>query len=182
MTIIEFTNDFQYVRNDWVGGFSKVEIKFIRKYAKKPILHLFSGKSKIGQIRIDINSESNATIIQDVFEYIEKNKPKINTILLDPIYCAEQRQEIWKNKYSKLGIDKKLLYIYPYDVKKTVKLYNFFEKINPERIIIKAYDRHIPKRYKILAGLNIEIGAFKPNRWIWVYERKNHILDDYYEM
>ena len=179
MNNIQFITDIDNVVNDWVGGFSSFEIKQIKRYSEGIILHLFSGKSEIGDIRVDISPESNATIIQNVFDYIKENRPKVNTILLDPIYCSEDRQELWREKYSKLGIKKELLYIYPYDTRKTKKLWNYFLEILPLRIIIKSLNHYTIPGYKLLQGFDIYPGAFKPNRCLSIYERKNHKLEEY---
>lgn len=177
MNNIRFVTDIDNVVNDWVGGFSPFEVKMINKYSKPPILHLFSGMSEIGNIRIDINPNSRATIIEDVFEYIQDCSEVFNTILLDPIYCSEERQEIWKEKYSKLGIKKEQLYIFPYDTRKTRELWEFFERKYSLRIIIKSLNHYTIPNYKLLQGFDIYPGAFKPNRCLSIYQSKNKRLD-----
>ena len=176
-----FLTDIDCVKNDWIGGFSKLEMKIIHNYAKKPILHLFSGNSNIGKIRIDINPNSKATKNQDVFKFIQENQEiECNTILLDPIYCSEERQEIWKNKYETLGIKKEDLYIFPYDTRKTKKLWNFFEKNHPLRIIIKSLNFYTIPNYNLLQGFCLYVGAFKPNRCLSIYQAKYKNIWDYY--
>lgn len=177
---IHFLTDIDCVRNDWIGGFSQLEKNLIYKYAKLPILHLFSGNSIIGNIRVDINPNSKATKIKDVFEFIqEKQKIKFNTILLDPIYCSEERQEIWKNKYETLGIKKNELYIFPYDTRKTKTLWNFFEKEYPLKIIIKSLNFYTIPNYDLLQGFCLYPGAFKPNRCLAIYQAKNKQIKQY---
>ncbi len=171
--------DFDQVVNDYIGGFSEKERKIVMKFSIYPILHLFSGKSTIGDIRIDLNPDSNATHLVDVFEAIKRidnNSYNINTILMDPIYCSEQRKEIWREKYK---CNEKDLYIFPYDTKKTKLLWNFFQKIYPKRIIIKSLNHYTIPGYELIQGYDIYPGAFKPNRCISIYQAKNNRLDNY---
>lgn len=166
MNEIKFLTDVDNVVNDWVGGFSRIEEKIILKYTISPVLHLFSGASKIGKIRVDIHPESNATVFQNVFDYIETCEGEFNTILMDPIYCSKQRQEFWKKKYG----DIKDLYIFPYDTRRTRLLWEFITKRYPKRVIIKSLSHYTIPGYKLRQGYNIYPGAFKPNRCLGIYE------------
>ena len=178
---IYFLTDIDCVKNDWIGGFSRLEKKIIYKFAKKPILHLFSGNSDIGKIRIDINPNSKATKIQDVFEFIQKKqKTPFKTILLDPIYSSEERQEIWKDKYEILGIKRDNLYVFPYDTRKTKKLWNFFKKELPLRIIIKSLNFYTIPNYNLIQGYCLYVGAFKPNRCLGIYQIKYKKIWEYF--
>ena len=180
MNNIQFLTDVDYVFNDYIGGFSSLEEKIINKYAIHPILHLFSGVSEIGKYRVDINPNSKANIIEDVFEFIEDCQLEFNTILLDPIYCNEHREEIWRTKYyDNNAIDKEKLYVFPYDTRKTKLLWDFFERKYPKRIIIKSLNHYTIPNYILLQGFNIYPGAFKPNRCISIYQAKNNNLDQY---
>ena len=176
MNNIKFITDVDNVVNDWIGGFSPLEIKIIKKFSIDPILHLFSGNSVIGNIRVDINPKSKANIIENVFDFIKNCKDSFNTILLDPIYCSEERQEIWKEKYSKLGIKKEELYIFPYDTRKTKLLWNFFKVKYPKIIIIKSLNHYTIPNYRLLQGYDIYPGAFKPNRCLSIYQANNKKL------
>lgn len=166
---MKYITDVDYVVNDWVGGFSPFERDVIFNYSKGKLLHLFSGNSDIGIERIDLNPNSNATIKIDVFEFIKTNKKQFNTILLDPIYCHEERVEIWKEKYGNL----KDLYVYPYDSRKTKILFDWFKNHNPEIIILKSMDVHQIPGFDIIQGYIIEVGAFKPNRTLVIYRSKS---------
>lgn len=178
---IQFITDVDAVRNDWIGGFSPFEVKIIRKYSKPPILHLFSGMSEIGDVRVDINPKSKAHHKIDVFDFIKENSclTGFNTVLLDPIYCSEERQELWRERYSELGINKEDLYIFPYDTRRTKKLWNFFERLYPMRIIIKSLNHYTIPNYELLQGFDIYPGAFKPNRCLSIYQAKNNGIRKY---
>ena len=172
---IKFLTDVDYVRNDWIGGFSPLEINLINKYTKSSILHLFSGSSSIGEIRVDINPKSQATIIDDVFKYIQNNNEKFNTILLDPIYSSEHRVKFWREVYNEHNPELfKKMYVFPYDTRRTKKLWDFFEKMYPLRIIIKSLGFYTIPKYKLLQGFSIYLGAYKPNRCLAIYQAKNH--------
>lgn len=162
--------------NNYLGGFSPLELKIIEKYSIPPILHLFSGNSTIG-LTVDINPNSKAKIKMDVFEYIKNCAKEFNTILMDPIYSSEERKEIWRQKYSKLGIKGDALYIFPYDTRRTKELWDFFMRKYPKRIIIKSLSHYTIPGYDLLIGFNIYIGAFKPNRCISIFQAKNQKLN-----
>jgi len=58
-------------------------------------IHLFSGSSKIGKIRVDIE-HPNATDKRDVFDWINGNSgawPKPNVLLLDPDYDIQRKDK-----------------------------------------------------------------------------------------
>jgi len=75
-----------YNRHGYKGAFpDKVEEDII-KLVKSPCLHLFSGSSKIGDVRIDLE-KSEATNNINVFDYIKQEQPKHWLwCLLDPPY------------------------------------------------------------------------------------------------
>jgi len=161
---IDFMTDVDCVKNDWVGGFSQLEINIIYKYSKLPILHLFSGSSSIGNIRVDCNPKSKATHVMDVFDYIKDNTPEVNTILMDPIYFENI-------KYEGDG-----LYKFPYDTRKTKILWNYIIKLYPPIVIIKCLGYYTIPGYILLKGYSLYPGAFKPNRCIGIYQAKNERL------
>lgn len=176
---IMFLTDVDYVRNDWIGGFSPLEQKIIHKYTKPPILHLFSGNSLIGDIRIDINPNSKCTEIKDVFEYIKDCNESFNTILLDPIYSSANRVKFWREVYNEHNPKLyKKIYVFPYDTRRTKKLWDFFEKKYPLKIIIKSLGFYTIPNYKLLQGFCLYPGAFKPNRSLAIYQSKNHKLEE----
>ena len=170
---IAFVTDVDKGVNDWIGGCSPFEIKIINRYSKGRVLHLFSGMSRIGDVRVDINPRSKAHHKINVFDFIKENSclTGFNTVLLDPIYCSEQRQELWRDRYSELGINRKDLYIFPYDTRRTKKLWSFFERLCPMRIIIKSLNHYTIPGYFLKQGFDIYPGAFKPNRCLSIYEK-----------
>lgn len=172
---IKFITDIDCVVNDYIGGFSPKEREIIKNNVITPILHLFSGNSNIGY-GIDLNPNSKADLIMDIFEFIKQPiKKKYNTILLDPVYCNTERMELWREKYSK-NIPKNKIYIYPYDSRKTKRLFDWFREYNPKIIILKSMDLHKIPGFRIEKAFIIEVGAFKPNRTLTIYHRNNSTI------
>lgn len=183
---IWLVTDVDCVSNEWIGGFSPLEIKIITQFAVHPILHLFCGNSQIGEIRVDINPKSQANMVMNVFDYIHlfrakpfsnptpnEDKPNVETILMDPIYCSVDKTAEWRRAYADVGMVKNDLYIYPYDAARTKVLFDWIKEVNPNRVIIKSLG-HIPiDGFRITNGFNIYVGAFKPARCITIYEREN---------
>lgn len=66
-------------------------------------LYLFSGTSPVGDDRIDINPNSNATILDDVFLFLEKARPNVwQRILYDPPFeCYNPNRAVWENAIKK---------------------------------------------------------------------------------
>jgi hypothetical protein len=135
---IWLVTDVDCVSNEWIGGFSPLEIKIITQFAVHPILHLFCGNSQIGEIRVDINPKSQANMVMNVFDYIRVVKPNVVTILMDPIYCSVDKTAEWRRAYADVGMAKNDLYIYPYDAARTKVLFDWIKEVNPNRVIIKS--------------------------------------------
>lgn len=57
----------------------------IKKTVGKPCLHLFSGRCKIGDVRVDIE-RPEATHNMNVLEFIESNNDQWKWLVLDPPY------------------------------------------------------------------------------------------------
>ena len=169
---IAFITDVDQVRNDWVGGFSQKEMKIIQRYASPPILHLFSGASTFGDTRIDCNPTAPATIHGDVFKHLHECKRGYNTIILDPIYCSEHRQDAWKAKYG----GKEELYVFPYDTRRTAALQRALSTSGALTIIIKSLSFYTWPNYRLLQGFVIYPGAYKPARTIAILRKNNHAL------
>lgn len=71
----------------------KVEDRIREIVGTKFCIHLFSGSSKIGNIRVDINHK-NATHNENVFDFIKHNSgayPKPAILVLDPDYEIERK-------------------------------------------------------------------------------------------
>ena len=84
--LLEVKPEFMGFNNTgYPGAFpSRVE-KIIRSLAESPCLHLFSGRSKIGDVRIDLE-RPEATLNCDVLEFIRSNDKTWLTVVADPPY------------------------------------------------------------------------------------------------
>ena len=78
-------------RGDYDGQFTPAVEKLIKYWLNKypgKVLHLFSGASRIGDVRIDIDNP-NATLNIDVEDYLKESKDNFEWVLLDPPYLVE---------------------------------------------------------------------------------------------
>jgi len=80
------------------GGFPETVERKIEKLASKEdkVLHLFSGSSKVGDIRVDINPESNANCVMDVRDFFETEeaRQKWDLVIADPDYNKNQAKKL----------------------------------------------------------------------------------------
>ena len=127
------------------GDFTKREIDLISKWVKGRSLHIFSGKSNIGDVRVDY-SMTEATINMDVFEYLEmaiKKKIWFKTIILDPPYNAR-----FAKKYQALGETAKQFIVFA-NARKTTVLFNLLRELAPTYIIMKSWNIYPFKEMEI---------------------------------
>lgn len=89
------------------GGFTPVVLSLIslvicrvcNRIGHRPkILHLFSGSSTIGDIRVDLKCRQ-ATNRQDVLSFIRYNRQIWDLVILDPPYGIERRNKL--DEYAK---------------------------------------------------------------------------------
>jgi hypothetical protein len=64
--------------------------------ADTPVLHLFSGSSEIGDVRVDTNPESKATHTANVFDFLKfpVAEREWKWVIGDPDYCDEQSKRL----------------------------------------------------------------------------------------
>jgi len=76
-----------YNRHKYNGAFPEEVEKVIKNLAKNPCLHLFSGTSKIGNVRVDLE-RPEATHNMDIFKFIdtEEAHKQWKWCILDPPY------------------------------------------------------------------------------------------------
>ncbi|MFW9881941.1 MAG: hypothetical protein ACFFG0_53435 [Candidatus Thorarchaeota archaeon] len=147
------------------GNFTLWERKTIIKESIGKILHLFSGKSNIGDIRVDY---SFGNIKMSVFKYLkelDKNKYKFNTVIIDAPYNEKTAE-----RYRKIGNTPKQFIIFA-DVKKTTKLFKLIDdKVLPKIIIIKSWNYYIPKGYKLKKGYVCYPGGYRKSTFLLILE------------
>lgn len=147
LKVIQVFNFIGYC--NYPGCFTKEEIRIIKKNIVGKTLHLFSGESDIGDIRVDF---SFGNIKQDVFEYLKNNLKclkkmfKDQTIILDPPYNKN-----YANEYKELGDTPKQFVIFANN-KETSLLFRQIKKIEPMIIIMKSWNYYIPEGYSLKEG------------------------------
>ena len=155
---------------EYPGNFTKKEIKIIKKYIIGYSLHLFSGRSLIGNIRVDFSCKE-ANYNWDVFKFLEKNTKSYNTIIIDAPYNQK-----FADKYNKFNkIDEKQFIIFA-DTPKTTKLFNEIKRINPEIVILKSWNYYLLKGYKLLKGFVCYAGGYRKSTFLLIMKKIN-ILD-----
>ena len=138
------------------GNFTKEENDIIYCNYIGKILHLFSGRSDIGDFRIDFFCKE-ATHKMDVFDFLKNyHINDFETVIIDAPYNQK-----FANKYQKIGSTPKQFVIFA-NVKKTTELFRLIiEKINPQIIILKSWNYYVPKGYKLKEGYLCYAGGFR---------------------
>ena len=97
--LVEIKGVFTGFQNKgYPGAFPPKVDEIIRRYAESPSLHLFSGTSDIGDVQV-VLARPEATLNQDIFEFIKSDERLWKFVVADPPY------EI--NQPSRHKIDKK---------------------------------------------------------------------------
>lgn len=80
-------------RTEYPGAFTPTVDRIINQTIYGRVLHLFSGISKIGDIRVD-TERLEATNREDVLEFIGKDKTHWDFVILDPPYEIKRKSKI----------------------------------------------------------------------------------------
>ena len=149
--------------NEYPGNFTKKEKQIINHNKKGATLHLFSGKSTIGDVRVDFNYG----IKKDVFDFLKSDLKLYNfkTIIIDAPY--NQR---FADKYQKLGNTPKQFIIFA-NAKKTTELFNHIIKISPEIIILKSWNYYCLNGYKIKKCYICYPGGYRKSTFLIIMRR-----------
>ena len=138
---------------EYFGNFTKKEIEIINLWKLGYVLHLFSGKSNIGDIRVDFEY---GNIKMDVFEYLESEQRSFDTCIIDAPYNKK-----FGDKYQKIGNTPKQFIIFA-NTRDTTKLWNHvINEIKPTTIILKSWNYYIPKGYKLAKGFLCYAGGYR---------------------
>jgi len=133
--------------NKYPGNFTKKEKEIIEKNCIGKVLHLFSGNSKIGNMKVDYSNE-NDDWNSDVFQFLETFRlDNYKTVIIDAPY-NQKFADIYQNLD---GLKRKQFIIFA-NTKDTTRLFNLIKLFNPKRIIIKSWNYYIPKGYRLLKG------------------------------
>ena len=155
--------------SEYPGNFTPQEIDIITRSIKGTCLHLFSGKSLIGDVRVDF-SQKEATHNRDVFNYIQEFNGFVDTILLDPPY-----NERFAEKYNKLAGFETNQFIIFANASKTTELFNQIIRINPKRIIIKSWNYYVPKGYTDIGSYLCYAGGYRKPTILMICEKTKNL-------
>ncbi|MFW9872427.1 MAG: hypothetical protein ACFFG0_04935 [Candidatus Thorarchaeota archaeon] len=154
--------------NDYPGNFTPKEIRIIKKECRGKILHLFCGKSNIGDIRVDFTF---GNIKKDVFEFLKENKEYFNTIIIDAPYNQK-----FADKYQKIGNTPKQFIIFA-ETERTTELFKYIDRISPEIIILKSWNYFCLKRYEIDKCYLCYPGGYRKSTFLIIMKRKQLSLE-----
>lgn len=150
---------------NYPGNFTKKEITIIKKWTIGKTLNLFSGKSEIGNIRIDFTYGNLKGNVFDILEKTEFNN--FDTVIIDAPYNQK-----FANKYQKIGNTQKQFIIFA-STKLTTELFKLIKtKINPLIIILKSWNYYIPKGYYLEKGYLCYPGGFRKSTILEILKKK----------
>lgn len=155
-----------YMIKGYKGSFhpnvaKKIELIIHKKYC----VHLFSGSSKLGDVRVDIENP-NATINDNVYDFIQNYKLPNNTysiLLLDPDYHIKRAN----------------LKLKPHGIKKSLAgnvlahklIYNFLDNNKFDEILLLDYCSPVFKNFEELQSWRIKYQGWVNNRTLTWYKR-----------
>ena len=88
--LIEVKPEFMgFHDGSYPGAFPPKVSMRIKNLVESPCLHLFSGSSKIGDVRVDLE-RPEATNHEDVFQFVQDDNKQWKWVVLDPIYSIKR--------------------------------------------------------------------------------------------
>jgi len=151
--------------SEYFGNFTKKENNIILKNCTGKILNLFSGKSKIGNIRIDFEYGNCTMNVFDWLDNISEFIDYFDTIIVDAPYNKK-----FGNKYQKIGNTPKQFIIFA-NTKQTTLLWNKIIELNPKRIILKSWNYYIPKGYILEKGYLCYAGGYRKSTLLLILHK-----------
>lgn len=128
-------------------------------------IHLFSGSSKLGMFRIDINRKSNATHIlsvQKILRFLIERNIKFDLILLDPPYNSTYDKKYKTHDLNKIDNGSHFL---KWLVRRCKKILNSYG------LLISKNWRSIKPNYcKFVCGVLSKYGGFRRNTVLEVWQ------------
>ena len=154
---------------EYPGNFTPKEIEIIKRNCIGKVLHLFSGNSRIGDLRVDF-SNPNANYKTDVFIFLKIRLKNIGTVIIDAPYNQK-----FADKYQKIGNTPKQFIIFA-NTKKTTLLFNYIDKIDPKIIILKSWNYYCLKRYEIKECYICYPGGYRKSTFLIIMKKKQEKL------
>jgi hypothetical protein len=89
--LLEVKPEFMgFHKGEYQGAFPPAVEKRIKTLVSPPCLHLFSGSSRIGDCRVDLE-HPNATVHDDVYHFIQEDNRNWAWVVLDPDYAVSRK-------------------------------------------------------------------------------------------
>ena len=157
-----------FPRNDYPGAFpSRVEDR-IKRLVGSPCLHLFSGTSKIGDVRVDLE-RPEATCNQDVFDFIARNTAQWKWVIADPPYQIVRANYKLKKYGARKSVGGNIAYQHIIDE---------FLQYHAENALWFDFVTPCPKgmyREKVWLYLPGGFSWFKPRFLTWLKRKGEHL-------
>ena len=151
------------------GGFTKTENKIVWKYGNdpshRPVLHLFSGASLVGDVRVDINEETPATHHEEVLEFLKKQKNEsFAVVIADPPYNLKNMKR-YRAKTWVVGADVRRTSLLKREINRVLK---------PGGVVIFKhwFDFAPGKKYELVAQVITKYGGYRRITILTVYKKK----------
>jgi hypothetical protein len=162
--------DVEFARVDnggkYPGSFTKKEYDWLKTYALGSVLHLFSGSSVFGDVRVDL-ANPNATHQQDVFEFLRTNTRPFDSVVLDPPYNAK-----FAERYAALFNGKAAhQFIIFAQCQKTTDLWTLLHHLSPRRILLKSWNWYIVKGYHMFRCFVCYAGGYRKPTFFLIMDR-----------
>lgn len=181
--------EYKGVKTSYLGAFTKKEEEFLRSIYSQfngsleirtmrfihtvdknglingADIHLFSGSSKVGTFRIDINRKSNATHIlsvQKILKFLIERNIKFDLILLDPPYNSTYDKKYRTHNLNKIDNGSHFL---KWLVRRCKRILNSFGLL-----ISKNWRSIKPKYCKFVSGVLSKYGGFRRNTVLEVWQ------------
>jgi len=156
--------------NNYPGNFCKKEIEIIKKNILPGLsLNLFSGKSSLGNVRIDY---SFGNFKMNVFNYLNSlsSKNEIEYIDFKTVIIDFPYNDKFAKKYQKIGNTPKQFIGFA-NTKDTTILFNHLIRLEPKRIIIKSWNYYIVKGYKLKKGYLCYPGGYRKSTLLLIMDK-----------
>ena len=102
--LIEVKPEFMGIQTTgYVGAFPPAVERRVGQIAEHPLLHLFSGRSRLGDVRVDLE-RPEATINCDVLEFVRNHNADYKFVIADPPYELYNADEKLRQYASKVAV------------------------------------------------------------------------------
>ena len=154
--------------NEYPGNFTPKEKTIIRYNSTGRVLNLFSGKSLLGDVRVDF---SFGNVKEDVFYYMASVSEYFDTVILDAPYNKKVA-----DKYQEIG-DTPNQFIIFVNSRMTTVLFDYILKMRPKIIILKSWNYYVPKGYEVLKSYLCYPGGYRKSTILLILKGLEALCD-----